>query len=335
MYKILLLKNERNDATEYYIYIIKEALELMNFSVEIVDNLSSIQAQDQIITITPRAFVFTFFKFPKSKIIHWFQGIAPEELFYLERNTLLKKHLRVIYLSIIERLILQYSCFNFFVSNFMYEHYRKKYKYNKSNYFIMPCFNQELDKTAFQIQKYSEPNFLYVGSLSDWQCIGETLRIFKSVQTIIPKAKMSIFTSELEKAKNLVTENNMINVTIKYVPYSELNKEICNFKYGFIIREKILLNQVATPTKMNGYLANGIIPIYSNVVEDFKQNLQSEYLLAVENVDDAVNKILEFEKLELYSNSILDSYKHIFATYYNRNNYIKNIIEKIRIYLDN
>ena len=38
-----------------------------------------------------------------------------------------------------------------------------------------------------------------------------------------------------------------------------------------ITRKDIAINKVATPTKMSSYLANGIIPIFSDIIGDFNK----------------------------------------------------------------
>ena len=62
MFKILLLKGEKNDATEHYVNIIKIALEEMDQTVNIIDSLSDIKSMDKVITITPKAFFYVFIK---------------------------------------------------------------------------------------------------------------------------------------------------------------------------------------------------------------------------------------------------------------------------------
>ena len=42
-----------------------------------------------------------------------------------------------------------------------------------------------------------------------------------------------------------------VDVSIYSVPLSDLNNTLKQFKYGFIVRDDIAVNNVATPTKMN------------------------------------------------------------------------------------
>ena len=267
MYKILYLKNERNDATDYYVGIIRKALINKGFKVDIITEIKNLDKKDKVLTITLKAFLFTWLRNPKQFIIHWFQGVTPEEVLMLFSSSFLQKTKKYMYLTLVERLVLRFSKVNFFVSDAMHAHYNKKYNYALNNYIIMPCYNQHLNEHAFFDEKYKVPSFVYAGSLAKWQCIEKTLMIFKQVQEKIPESQMYIYTSEQENAYKLIKRYNVKNIFVDYVSYEILNEKIQDFKYGFLIRDDILVNQVATPTKMNGYLANGVIPIYSNIIK--------------------------------------------------------------------
>jgi hypothetical protein len=332
MFKILLLKGERNDATDHYVNIIKIALEEINQTVNIIDSLSDIKSMDKVITITPKAFFYVFIKNRKQFIMHWFQGITPEEAIMDNRFDPMS-NFRYCYLSFIETLILKFSKLNFFVSESMLNHYRRKYRYNFENYIIMPCFNQLINFSAFNVNKYKEPTFVYTGSLSKWQCFEEALLIFSLVQKEISSAKIYIYTSEMEKAKELLKKYKIYNNSeVDYVSYKQLNDKLENFKYGFLIRRDINVNNVATPTKMNGYLANGIIPIFSDVIDDFKRNINGKYLLTADTVKEIVEKIIAMESQEIDVERLKEDYSLIFDNYYNEPKYIKLIMSRLESY---
>ncbi|RZG46420.1 glycosyltransferase family protein [Acinetobacter wuhouensis] len=324
MYKILFLKNERNDATDYYVRLIKKSLENHDKEVLVVENLNDIKKDDKVLTISVKAFFYTWLRNPKQFIIHWFQGVTPEEAFLIFNNKFQKK-LRWVYLSFFEWFVLKFSKVNFFVSKAMLDHYRGKYNYNKFNYILMPCYNQKINNDAFVFEKYKEPTFVYAGSLSDWQCISETLDVFNEVQKEIPNSKMYLYTAEREKAVELIAQKSIENITVDYVPYDLLNERLKNIKYGFLLRNDILVNRVATPTKMNGYLANGVIPIYSDFIEDFKINLNSDYMISSDGHGDLPKLIVNFEKEVVCVDEIKKQYNCIFENYYSDEKYLKEI----------
>lgn len=324
MYKILFLKNEQNDATDYYVQLIKRVLIDKGNLVEIVNDVKFIDKNDKVLTISLKAFLFVWLKNPKQFIIHWFQGVTPEEAKLIHKN-IFQKNIRWLYLSFFEKFVLRYSKFNFFVSKAMYEHYKYKYQYLSDNFIIIPCYNQKLNKNAFASEKYEKPTFVYAGSLSDWQCIKETLYVFKRIQNVIADAQLFLYTSEKDKANELILLDNVKNVIVDYIPYEELNQKLEKIKYGFLIRDDILVNQVATPTKMNGYLANGLIPIYSDCINDFKVNLKSGFMISTNDYYEFPDLVIDFEKKKVDVDLIKQEYSNFFHSYYSDDNYIEKL----------
>ena len=181
----------------------------------------------------------------------------------------LSKYFRKALWEFLERFALKHAEKIFFVSETMLGHYKRKYGYAKKNHFIMPCFNQELDLSCFTVDKYKSPSFVYAGSMSRWQCIDETLLLYKKIKQQFPQAALTLLTKEQEYAKQLC-EKYHVTADIQFVPSSELQNKLKEYKYGFIVRDDITVNNVATPTKMNSYMAAGVIPVYSDVIGDFK-----------------------------------------------------------------
>lgn len=196
----------------------------------------------------------------------------------------------------------------------------------------MPCFNQKLELSAFNDEKYSKPTFVYAGNLAGWQCFSETIQLFKRIKEKIPEAELTIYTKEQEDAKQILRKYQ-VNATVKYVPYQQLNKELQQYKYGFIIREDIDVNNVATPTKMNSYMAVGIIPIYTNVVGAFKKNLSHlEYTvplnISTQKVDvDKLDlqKLYDLENKKIKVEEVLNEYNRVFEIFYLEEYYIEKI----------
>ena len=57
------------------------------------------------------------------------------------------------------------------------------------------------------------------------------------------------------------------------LPADELKKEYEKAQYGFTLRDNIIVNEVACPTKLIDYVKYGIIPILkSDKIGDFVEN---------------------------------------------------------------
>ncbi|WP_439291307.1 hypothetical protein [Lonepinella koalarum] len=313
--------------------IVEKALWTVSSEVVYIDDLSKLDPDDIVVVVNAKAHLQVLLKNRHQKVICWYQGIMPEEL--KVNYTKKDKWFKIILWTIFEYLSLRTVSFALFVSDRMKEHYTKKYKVSldKKSY-IMPCFNQELIKEAFFVpDKYKKATFVYAGTMSKWQCIDEMLSFFKKVESVLPEAELTIYTPEKDIAKEYIKKYDLSNVIIDYLPYQQLSKEIRKFKYGFLIRKDIEMNRVATPTKMNTYLANGIIPIYSDCVYAFRENLtELDYQLKLsQNDEQNVNNLLNLERMDINTEGFfININDNIFNSFYSSDYHIKNLVDKFK-----
>lgn len=311
-----------NDAVQYYLQIISEALTgQTNFHV--YENLKEAKSADIIVTYFVKDYFVARIKHPRSTIINWFQGILPEESYMWQ-----KSKLRYYMYSFMEWFCLKTSDYNFFVSEAMLDHYQRKYNYKGNKYFIMPCFNAQM-KDDFAM-KVDRPSFVYIGSLSKWQCLDETLEVFKEINKQIPTASIEILTNKQEEARQLLKKYQIVNGSVNYVPLEELSEYLVKFKFGFLIREDININNVATPNKLCTYMASGVIPVYSDVIDSFKihmKGVKHKITLATQfDLEEAKNQIVEYERSTVIDYTELHSdYTKLFNVFYNKDQYVGKI----------
>lgn len=323
-YSFYMEKGDMKDATEFYVNIIRQAAEENGHTTKIVYSLNEIGKNDVVVTIQAKAWLIAKIFKPGHRTINWYQGIPPEEMEFLIPNRL-KCYIWRIAWTILEILALRFCDFNIFVSEAMQKHFKKKYGYTKNNYFLMPCFNEILDKSTICKEHYETPSFCYAGGLQKWQCFDKTLDLFKKIQEVIPNATLMIFTGAVEQAKEEMFKHG-IKGEAKYVPYQELNREMAKIKYGFLIREDNEVNRVATPTKMSSYLASGVIPVFSTVIHDFDKNLESyKYIIGGNNDNALLLRILKNEEQCVSICDLSNEYEKIFDTYYSRTVYISKL----------
>ena len=144
-------------------------------------------------------------------------------------------------------------------------------------------------------------------------------------------------TEENKKANSLIRKYNIRSANVKYVALKELNLELLKYKYGFLLRKDILVNNVATPTKMNSYLACGLIPIYTNAIKDYLENINlNNFNLKIKttsSIAETSETIINFENTVKDFTYLDIEIQNIFNDYYNDNKYIKQIISKLKNYL--
>jgi hypothetical protein len=176
--------------------------------------------------------------------------------------------------------------------------------------------------------------FVYAGSMDEWQCIDKMLGCYNEIQKHFHNCKLSLLTSNKDEALRLIGIHHIENenIEVKYIPLSDIDKELEQYKYAFLLRDDIEVNRVATPTKMNTYLANGLIPIYSDVVDSFRINLsQLKYRIiqnTEENSSSIISKIQNIEKMQIPIENIMSNVEKVFTTYYNRDIYANQLYSK-------
>lgn len=316
-----------NDATSYYIEIIEKSTSKLGIEMIYTTKLKDVSKKDIVFTVTAKYYVQAKIRYPKNKTIFWAQGVTPEEHVLLGGGWFKFK-----IKEILEKIAVKNSVILFVVSNKMIYHYKEKYNYSGENYIVMPCYNLDFNKelTSQSVNRYKYPSFVYAGSMSAWQCVDETMELFGKIQKQIPKASLTLLVKEKEKAYDLVKKYNLKNVIIKYVQLDNLQTDLLNYKYGFLIREDNIVNNVATPTKMNSYLASGIIPIFTNAVDSFVENInlgkQNTICLSTNNsVDLNSNIIINHMNKNINILELLNGINDVFEIYYNDDIYINKI----------
>lgn len=308
-----------NDATIYYVEIIKEALAQRGYAMKIAHTLNSLQRADLIVAITAKYFVKAKFRFPLKQTIYWAQGIS-EEAKMLGRSRFV-----CVIKQAAEYFAVKNSTLLMVVSEGMREHFFKKYGYKKANYYIMPCFNKQLLSIA-NAKQFDNPYFVYAGSASVWQAVDEMLDSYAIIENNIEGAKLTILTNEYTAFEAKLKTKGIRNYDIKYVKLENLDEELEKHKYGFLLREEHVVNHVATPTKMNSYLACHLIPIFTTAVQDFNDNLDlAEYTIKLDtpiNPKEVAEKILNFETKNLTVENYLKVVEKVFDKHYNRCRYV-------------
>lgn len=274
--------------------------------------MRGIEKDDLLVVDTCVTFVKMYIRGFRNLIL-WCQGIAPEESYMRNHSKA-----RETALSWIERFSLRRARFVVLVSRAMKLHYEKKYtiSFSGRNY-IMPCFNANLRRDAFDDrEKFRSLRFAYVGSLAPWQCFNEMLRLYKEIEKRFDNASLSVFTFEHERASALVESARIENYQVMSLPPDQLGDALKTMSFGFVLRDNVPVNRVATPTKFSSYLSCGVIPIFSDCLADFSDATQGfEYVCPIHGNDD-VSSVVEFVTKERDSVGMEKEYRYLFDTYY-------------------
>lgn len=315
-----------SSATQFYVNILQDVYLSRGLECKITDKLSDIPYRANIVTIRPLEFLKVWATKRPRYTVTWFQGISPEEI-KMEYKPSMRRFIKIPVHEYAENLCLKACNVCLFVSDAMRSHYIKKYGVIPTKTFIMPCFNMEYNERLIRNNphRYEHPSFVYAGNLSSWQCFERTLELFKKIKAVLPNASLKIYTHEIDKASSILKKQN-IDAKVDCVSVQQLSEELADYKYGLIVRDDIEVNNVATPTKMNSYMSSGLIPVYSNVIDAYKQPISGhKYVIPFLSDEEAITKILQIEQTTVSVDGIVNEYGDIFLNYWNRDKYIKEL----------
>lgn len=329
-----ITEREYNNATSSYIKAAEETFTLADYEVRYTSTYKNIGSGDTVFVVNYLTYLHILLFVRSKKVIIWIQGILPEEL-VLGRSWNLKAQIKRLFYNLVERWILSDARLLLVVSQSMINHFERKWNLKCNNYFVMPCFNKDICKESFFFpDKYEHPAFVYAGTTSKWQCVEEILALYKEIEDELPNSSLLLLTQQKREMSLLVKKSGVKNATIDYVPLSEIDDVLKRCKYAFLIRKDIRVNQVATPTKMNTYIANGLIPIYSDVIGDFKKafkHLQPQISIKTsDSINDIVLEIKTIEQEGVSAIDIYDNYQEIFDSYYNKKKYQLGLAKLIK-----
>lgn len=316
-------EKEVSTVTDFYLKIIGDALKKVSKITYTYDwkDIKANRKTDTVVVCTAtaamRALLFGF------NYIYWSQGVWPEES-KMRHNS----KIRFLICNTIERIALKHAQYLFFVSDAMRSFYEKKYRLSFNNkYYIMPCSNDVMHKEAFVNKKYSNNVFCYVGGTSVWQCFEETIELYSKIEQVLVNSKLLLLVKDKKKAIDLINKYKVKNYEIDYVDLSELPSRLSEVKFGFVLRKNDPVNYVATPTKVLTYISSGVIPIYSDSLAGIKTILTTTKYKVEYHNDNNISNIIQLATDTLNKEEILKEYMGIYATKYDRNKHIQEIIE--------
>ena len=300
--------------TDWYIRSIGSVLASLGFSVEYVDGCARAgDARRDLYFVSEAKSAAILVAKGCRHLIYWAQGIAPEED-YLRFGSKPRRFA----LAVCEKTALRRAARVFMVSGAMQRHFESKYRFElASKTFLAPCCNEVLHPESFAAPgKYEHPVFTYAGGLSKYQCIDQMLDLFARIQGQIPAAELLFYTWDVDKASGLVAKHGLSNVTVASKKQDELPVALARAKYGFVIRDDIAVNRVATPTKISTYMSNGVIPVVSSCVEGFAEaSCGLEHVVCCPEPD-VVGAICDTERRDIDASEILGEYRGFFDVYF-------------------
>lgn len=308
------------EVTKNYLNIICSALNIAGYECEFVTSLKGVSRKALIVHAVGLDAIKCYVK-GYHRMIIWQQGINGEES-YMRNNSKIRR----LILDKIDCFVMKKAKFIFFVSEYMRKYYEGLFntKFCDKSY-IMPCFNEILDNDIFDKKDYSKKVFTYVGSLEVWQCFNETVELYAEIEKRMPNAFFKVLTFNTGKAEEILKEKNIKNYSVACVQKEQVKRELEKATYGFIIRQDVEVNRVATPTKISSYLAAGVLPIYSTCLKDFHKVANGKSFAFSYDINDDAEHLISCIGNEINAEKVMSEIEELFNTYYSEELHIKQI----------
>jgi len=169
----------------------------------------------------------------------------------------------------LERYVFAHADYFFFVSENMRKYYLKNYPEIKERNSVFPtivdesCFYQSEDirlQKRQELKINDEKVYVYCGGVSYWQNVNKIIEKFHAAWLENKDIFLLLLVKDQGAIVQMMRELNITNsnILLRSLPYQEVGQYLNAADYGVIIRDDIIINHVASPTKINEYLACGL-----------------------------------------------------------------------------
>jgi Glycosyltransferase Family 4 len=191
----------------------------------------------------------------KAHVVFDAHGIVPEEL-EQEGHPWAAR-----IISIAEKSILSRCNTLVCVTRSMLKHFKAKHgqRFDREE-IILPILPQigDGDTQTIALQAIRDDrSVIYAGGMQAWQNVDKMLTAAKAQ----PMLRYTFLTGNLENFKRRLQESGIREYDCRSVSPEEVKNYYLTHEYGFILRDEVLVNLVACPTKLVEYLYWGVIPI--------------------------------------------------------------------------
>lgn len=209
--------------------------------------------------------------------IDW-HGISPEEAVMGGAHSS-----RVAMLENTEGRLLAASDLNIVVSQAMAAHFREKYG-DRNAWVQVPCCVSDDKFVATEFvgppETFAECDlvFGYAGSMADWQCGPEMMRLFSALYGVDSRCRFLLLVPENDqpKARDFAEQAQLPPQAfcLEEVAHTEVASRLQAADLAVLIRADDAVNRVSSPTKYGEYLAAGLPVLMTDCIGDYSAHGQ-------------------------------------------------------------
>jgi hypothetical protein len=182
-------------------------------------------------------------------------GAVPEELAHQGKSWL--AHL----FGLVESIVLRRRAPAVHVTAAMKRHFQQKYQRQSTadrTIAILPRLSDVRGQRENVMGSTRDAKaVIYAGGLQAWQNVSMMLEAAAAATQL----RYEFLSGEAPTLQRLADSAHVVNYTCISVPPDQVPDHYLTCTYGFVLRDPVLLNQVACPTKLVEYLYWGVIPI--------------------------------------------------------------------------
>jgi glycosyltransferase involved in cell wall biosynthesis len=219
------------------------------------------------------------------KFIYDFRALVAFESWYRNRNIF-----RLFFLFLLEGFAYYTAHQVNAVSKKLSQKLQKFYKKSRCIN-IVPCLADKVEKRKEgDTESY---NFVYIGGTSKWQCIDQMFSLFAKIKKYIPNSTFTVYTKK-EDIISSYADKYDLEISCLYVEQEQVFTELKKYDFGFLLREKHIINEVASPIKFLEYLSAGVIPIVTKWVGDYSEIVAEKDIGVIADLNDSsINSLIE------------------------------------------
>lgn len=213
-----------------------------------------------------------------------------------------------------EELAMRYADYIICVTNSMSNHMQKKYPEYHPQFIIMPILDDETLQAKVEcntrISSTGKPVITYAGGTQTWQMIPKMQECMRKR----PEYDYRIFVPNPQEFWELWGDNEKLNfMRVESLSPEQLREEYNYCHYGFVLREDIVVNNVACPTKLIEYILKGVMPILDTAhIGDFVEN-GMQYIsikdFCMGNLPEESQRVSIVRQNQEVINKIIDTYQ--------------------------
>jgi hypothetical protein len=212
-----------------------------------------------------RLFLRTRFISKKPLLIYDFRGLVFEES-KLRHGPGLRSCL----IKLLERFAYENADIVHCVSN-RFKRYLQQNWGDRAMIKVYPCcVHEAVLKTSVPKRPW---RFVYAGGVAAWQNLDQILDYHRRLVTVLPDTELRIYTSDRAAMLGMV-ERHGIRASVETVPHDQIAGRMAECDFGYLFRDDIVLNQVASPVKFLEYVSNGVIPVITEGVGDYSEDIK-------------------------------------------------------------